>query len=152
MAGVEWPTTVTRKMGAGPSCAFWLAGVWAVALPATRPAAINSIDEMRMDMTAGSATSGPARKGTFRHPIAGAAVSIVLLDHIFCARLFRSRRSVPLGADEVDEGDREGGKRKRTEACPAAAIEAERTEVRAERSAGEERHHVERVEPGSRGW
>src|SRR5262252_8889758 len=101
MAGVEWPTTVTRKIGAGPSWAFWLADVCAIALPATRPAAINTTDEMRMDIRAGSATSGPARKGTFRHPIAGATVSIMLLDHIFRARLFQSRRPVPLGANKV---------------------------------------------------
>src|SRR5215470_6428258 len=154
MAGVAWPTTVTRKMGAGPSCVvesgFWLAdGVCAMALPAARLATTNSIDEVRMDINAGLATSGPARKRTLRHPIAGLPyVNNVVGSHfsqsfpqpMTCsARRGRSRR-VRLRAPRAET----------RRSPPSGAIEARRAQVRAQGAPGEERHNIEGVEPGTR--
>ena len=57
IAGVTWPTTVTRNIGVGPCCVVvapncWLGlgGVCAIALPVTRLAITNEIVMARLRM------------------------------------------------------------------------------------------------------
>src|SRR5438034_9932982 len=64
--------------------------------------------------------------------------------------LARCGSSVPLGADEIDEREDQPRERNGAEAGPAACVESERPEVRAQRSTDKERDHIEGVDAASR--